>query len=343
MAHSAKAGCLAACQVLVAFVVGEATCRLPINLPPTAIPSGATIGPDGGLVIADLRGSVFFADLKDFSVREDAALLGDADLKADGPLYIRGLTMTSPESSFLYLGSTSMSVIFEYEWHKSRRVSRRFYLPEFEGAPRTIQSLLWVPTEASMHGGYFHVGSGQSGEVFVYELPLLQAGGSRVSAELVGSWAPAGTGHISGLAFSSNLIFVARGNGQLASILTYEARSDGLAGPLQDQFGADVGAEGLAVRRMPSKQWEVILAGTTPRSIFAYIFQPVTGLELQGGCAAFTKDPREAKQSTADEAEPRDHRELFHAFLFVLLLLCLFCAGSICLARAATRSWAMTS
>merc|ERR1719162_220059 len=99
--------------------------------------------------------------------------------------------MTNPESTFLYVGMENKAAILEFEWHSSHRIFRKFGLPAFERmGDRGMESLTWVPTQASHHQGYFYVGSEMTGHVFIYELPLLDETGPEASGRLISIWTP---------------------------------------------------------------------------------------------------------------------------------------------------------
>lgn len=241
-------------------------------------------------------GSILFVDLNDSAVREDGSLLNVTE--AGGQYDLQGVAMTNPESTYLYLGAGSRAAIFEYEWHEERKITRRFDLPDFDdrSAPdgiQSVRSLAWVPTTASSHGGYFHVGSGTTGRVFVYELPLQEATGPEAHAQLISSWAPLeGSRRLGGLAFSGGFLFASYDRGDASHVLIYEAKADGLPGELSEQYEVDVaGAEGLAVRRAGAFSKEVLFIGGRQRAVFAYLFRFVTGFELHGVCAALGQEP----------------------------------------------------
>lgn len=259
--------------------------------------------------MVERQGLVLFADLGDSSVRADRALI-NGSMEANGHLNLQGVAMTSPESSYLYLGTGGGdAAILEYEWHETRRITRRFGLPGFadpsskEGI-QSIKSLTWVPAEDSAHGGYFHVGSANEGKVFVYELPLLEDTGPEAPAQLISSWSPLpGSRHLGGLASSGGVLFASFEERGASHVLVYEALANGLHGKLREQYEVDVaGAEGLTARRKgPASDaaWEVIFIGGAKRAVYAYLFRFVTGFELHGTCASLIEESstRSAAQS----------------------------------------------
>lgn len=109
-------------------------------------PAAVTVGPQDKLIMANAAGMLLFADLDDFTIQEDVHFS-----QISKGSNIQGLTMTSPESTYLYLGAQEKSQLLEYEWHSSDRVFRTFNLL---GLPRDasseaqhlgLQSLTFVP------------------------------------------------------------------------------------------------------------------------------------------------------------------------------------------------------
>jgi len=266
-------------------VVG-ATCRLPIALPPASEPSGLTSGPRNSLVAVSDGGTLIFIDMDDLSVREDKTL-NDKYKDTYGWFDLEGVAMTNPESTFVYLGMENKAAILEYEWHTSRRIFRRFDLPGFERrGSHGMESLTWVPSDASRHQGYFYVGSQMTGHVFIYELPLLDDTGPVATARMADIWTPLKSEtNVAGMSYSSGYIFVNYDNGHSNHVLIFPIMKNGLPGPLKEQYEVDVSdAEGLTVRRTSSDSFEVFFASDMRQAIFAYDFKFITGFELHGRC-----------------------------------------------------------
>lgn len=238
------------------------------------------------MVVSD-TGTVQFVDLADMTVRQDQAI-NDKYTDSYGWFDFEGVAMTNPESTFIYLGMENKAVILEYEWHSSQRIFRRFDLPGFERrGDRGMQSLTWVPTDASRHQGYFYVGSQMTGHVFIYEVPLLDENGPEAAARLVDIWTPLKNDFlVAGLSFSSGYIFVNYDDGNSNHVLIYPILQNGLPGALEEQYQVDVAdAEGLAVRKISEDSWEVFFSSDSRKAVFAYIFKFITGFELHGHCS----------------------------------------------------------
>lgn len=265
----------------------HSTCRLPIELPADAEPSGATIGPHNSLIVPSDGGTLLFIDLGTHKVREDTSF-NDKYKDAYGWFDLEGIAMTNPESTFIYVGMENKAAVLEYEWHSSHKIFRRFMLPDFNNKEnRGMESLTWVPTAASHHQGYFYVGSQMDGSVYIYELPLLEQTGPEAMAKLINVWQPLpGNKDISGLSFSDGYIFTNFDDGVSNHVLIFPVLANGLPGKLKEQYQVDVtDAEGMAMRKIDSDTWEVFFTSDSQRSIFAYTFQFVTGFDLHPKCA----------------------------------------------------------
>ena len=81
-----------------------------------------TVGPQHKLLMANAAGMLLFVDLDDFTIQEDVHFS-----QISKGSNIQGLTMTSPESTYLYLGAQEKSQL-QYEWHSSHRVFCTFNL-----------------------------------------------------------------------------------------------------------------------------------------------------------------------------------------------------------------------
>lgn len=262
------------------------TCRLPITFPADAEPSGVTVGPQNQLVVVSDAGPILFVDLSDFSVRQDTGL-NDRYRDAYGWFDLEGIAMTNPESTFIYAGMENMAAVIEYEWHTSHRIFRKFSLPGFErSGNHGLESLTWVPTEASHHQGYFYAGSQMTGHVFIYELPLLDETGPEGRAKLIDVWTPLpGSQDVAGLSYSGGYIFVSYDNGNSNRVLIFPVLESGLPGRMKEQYELDVrDAEGMAVRKTGPETWEAFFTSDTERGVFAYNFHFVTGFELHKQC-----------------------------------------------------------
>mmetsp|Transcript_142537 Transcript_142537/g.355272 ORF Transcript_142537/g.355272 Transcript_142537/m.355272 type:complete len:328 (+) Transcript_142537:87-1070(+) len=290
MRHLAKPTLLGiALGSVYAVLLVAATCRLPVQFPETAGPSGVTIGPRNSLIVASDQGSILFVDMDDYAVREDTAL-NDKYRDAYGWFDLEGITMNNPEtSSYLYLGMENKPAILEYDWKSSHEIVRRFDLPGL--GTEGVQSLAWVPTQASSHMGYFYAGSRAQGSILVYELPLLENTGPEAQAVLRNTWTPlkdTSTKNVAGLAYSDGYIFVSYDDASSNHVLIYPIMANGLYGDLAEQYQVDVvDAQGMAVQKRANQTWEVYFASDSERSLLAYTFRFVTGFELHGHCTSF--------------------------------------------------------
>lgn len=298
-----------ACALLVGLSPhpAQASCRLPIPFPPGVEPSGATIGPQNQLVVADDGGSLIFVDLDDYAVRQDTAL-NDKYKDSYGWFDLEGIAMTSPESTYLYLGMENRALILEYEWHSSQKIFRKFVLHGLEhDGNRGTESITWVETDASEHGGYFYVGSQLTGRIYIYNVPLLSDTGPQANAELVSVWTPLGDNtDVAGLSYSSGFIFVNYDDGNSNHVLIYPVLGNGLPGDLREQYQVDVtDAEGIAVRKTSEDTWEVFFSSDSRRAVFAYTFRFESGFELHPSCALSLAGPAPVRAMMPGAAPPR--------------------------------------
>lgn len=283
------------CVVLKAVLsLVAATCRLPIDFPQASRLSGVTIGPENSLVVVSDGGSVLFADLDDFTVRVDQAL-NDKYKDHYGWFQLEGVAMTNPESTYVYLGMENQPIVLEYEWHSTHRITREFNLgPSFKHTgTKGIRSLTWVPNEASTQQGYFYIGSHMTGDIFIYELPLLDSTGPMAAAKLIDVWKPLsmlGNHNIGGLSYSSRYIFTSYDGGNSNHVLIYPVTDNGLCGELLEQYEVDVmNAQGMAVRKRDHDSWEFFFSSTRREAVFAYTFRFVSGFALHSQCSGLTR------------------------------------------------------
>ena len=149
--------------VLSVLPCAFAGCVLPLGMEGFQ-PSAMVAGPQNGLIVADAAGKLLFTDLEDFTLQDMQFSRQESEPN------IQGLAMTSPESTYLYLGAEHGSEILEYEWHSSHKIFRTFQLlglPHDASSDEQhlgLQSLTFVPTSASSQEGYFYASTGISGE-----------------------------------------------------------------------------------------------------------------------------------------------------------------------------------
>eukprot|EP00928_Gymnodinium_smaydae_P008355 TRINITY_DN13041_c0_g1_i1.p1 TRINITY_DN13041_c0_g1~~TRINITY_DN13041_c0_g1_i1.p1 ORF type:complete len:294 (-),score=65.39 TRINITY_DN13041_c0_g1_i1:20-901(-) len=236
------------------------TCRLPVTFPRTARPSGATAGPGNTLIFASGSGTLLFLDLDDYSMREDTAL-NDKYQDMYGSFDLQGLAMSDTLSNYVYFVAQGKASVFQYDFKDTRRIVRRFDLPGFSGSSAAgAESLTWVPTQASPHGGYFYVGSQLAGQVFVYELPINDDSAPVVSGDskqLMTIWTPLKESQtVAGLSYSGGYLFVNYDERYSNHVLIYPILPNGLPGELKEQYQVDVSnAEGLVARQSDGKSW----------------------------------------------------------------------------------------
>lgn len=253
-------------------------------------PAAVTAGPQNKLIMANAAGMLLFADLDDFTIQEDVQFSqGSKDSN------IQGLTMTSPESTYLYLGAAQKSQVLEYEWHSSHRVFRTFNLL---GLPRDaaseaqhlgLQSLTFVPTPASSQEGYFYASTGISGDVYIYEVPLLSEGAVQ-SASSVKLWSPlastaAAVHHVEGMAYADGHLFLCYTVEDSTRLLIFQVLASGLPGRLREQHQLDVQhVADLAVRKSTEEEWQMFFICQDKRNVYGYAFRFLEGFRLHPYC-----------------------------------------------------------
>lgn len=99
----------------------SAGCALPLTKEGFQ-PAAMVAGPDK-LVMANALGTLVFANLDDFTLEDVQFEVSRASASgAAEASNIQGITMTSPESTYVYLGAERGARILEYEWHSSHQV-----------------------------------------------------------------------------------------------------------------------------------------------------------------------------------------------------------------------------
>lgn len=244
--------CLTLLCVLLRPVGGGCVLPLMKGSPVGFQPKAIAAGPQEKLVIVDQRGVLLFADMKDFTVQQDFQLSREMDESN-----IQGLAMTNRDSTYLYAAANHDSELVEYEWHSSHKVFRRFKLLGVPSVGQGLQSLTFVPTPASSQEGYFYASAGISGDIYIYEVPLLSEG--LTSARSVKVWSPDSAPrhqdhHVTGLEYADGYLFVCYDMGSSAYLLIFEILPSGLPGPLQERHQATVGQRPLEVSFGKSKR-----------------------------------------------------------------------------------------
>lgn len=153
-----------------------------------------------------------------------------------------------------------------------------------------MRSLTFVPTDASLHVGYFYVGDRATGNILVYELPLLDKTGLEAQAVLKDTWTVVeahGSRHATGMSYSEGYLFLSYDEQESCHILIFSILPNGLHGPLAEQYQVDVvNAQGLAAKRATKDAWEIYIASAQQHAVFAYRFRFVTGFDLHDHCGA---------------------------------------------------------
>lgn len=87
-----------------------------------------------------------------------------------------GITMADPSTDFVYIGVEHPDSILEYNI-EIQTVTRTFSLVAYmTGADNAgLEALTFVPNSSSDEGGYFYAGLQETGEVFIFELPIVSS------------------------------------------------------------------------------------------------------------------------------------------------------------------------
>lgn len=87
-----------------------------------------------------------------------------------------GITVADPSTDFVYIGVEHPDSILEYNI-EIQTVTRTFSLVAYmTGADNAgLEALTFVPNSISDEGGYFYAGLQETGEVFIFELPIVSS------------------------------------------------------------------------------------------------------------------------------------------------------------------------
>ncbi|CAJ1334864.1 unnamed protein product, partial [Effrenium voratum] len=132
-----------------------------------------------------------------------------------------------------------------------------------------LQCVCFVPTPSSPHQGYFYVGSSISGEVYIYEVPLLEEGQKVASSVRV--WSPLkGNPRITGLEY----IFVSYDEGLSTHVLIFRVLASGMPGELLEEHQVDVvHGSGVAARQVSEEKWEIFFVSGEKMKIYGQLGQ----------------------------------------------------------------------
>lgn len=261
-----------------------AGCVLPIRMEgfqPTAM-----VTLSDKLVITNSAGVLLFVDLDDFIHQHDLHVFREAP-----GANIQGLTVTNPESTYLYLGAEHAAEVLEYEWHSSHKIFRKFQLlglPGSNGHPG-LQSLTFVPTPASSEEGYFYASTGTSGAIYIYEVPLLSEG-TLESASSVSEWNPnprkTASHHARGLAYADGYLFVCFALEDSTLLQIFHVLASGRPGSLREEHHVDVlEVADLAVRKAEEETWHIFFISKEKPKVYGYSFRFFEGFQLHPYCA----------------------------------------------------------
>ncbi|CAJ1447410.1 unnamed protein product [Effrenium voratum] len=155
-----------------------------------------------------------------------------------------------------------------------------------------LQCVCFVPTPSSPHQGYFYVGSSISGELYIYEVPLLEEGQKVASSVRV--WSPLkGNPRLTGLEYHEGYIFVSYDEGLSTHVLIFRVLASGMPGELLEEHQVDVvHGSGVAARQVSEEKWEIFFVSGEKMKIYGYGFRFVTGFEPHDFCAESFQAPK---------------------------------------------------
>ncbi len=127
-------------------------------------------------------GVIWHADLDILFVVSDGGIVtsmdvdgGDLENKTIGG-DLEAVTIADPETDFIYIGVENPDSVLEYNF-VTKSVTRQFFLDGYMTGPSNagLEALAFVPDDTSDEGGYFYAGLQATGEIFVFELPIVSS------------------------------------------------------------------------------------------------------------------------------------------------------------------------
>lgn len=277
-------------------------------------PSGGVFAGEK-LIVPDDSGKLLICDMKTKDVIRSFEFKEQYD-KFDGYADLESVTIVDPESTILYFALENKPRIVEYDFGQEKLL-RVFDLPnevknDLDTANnRGIESLTFINALAIPAGGYFYIGSQNSGKVHIVEVPLdtgKSKDGNLIATKFIDTWKPVDDRDLAGLDYDHNgHIFLNFDDGDYNTVLVYDIdETTGL--PKKDVVpevfkghdlkcdehpqikvpcfhGGVTDSEGIAVRQVSSNKWEIAFSSDTEVKVFGYIFD-INGLHQHPLCAA---------------------------------------------------------
>lgn len=252
----------------VLFLAGSLSVGSAVPFPPEALPA-VNIGqrlPSN----FEASGLVWHTELQRLFLVSDSGLVASmTDRGEDLELWpvdadIEAVTVANPKSDFIYLGIEHPDSIYEFNL-STGTVSRIFDLTGWMDGPKNsgLEALTFVPDDADPEGGLFYAGLQETGQIFVFRLPILSSADS-AAVTFIGSIYPIqGIKNISGMHYvpTQDVLYAIYDNTDLLRAMTTDGSLLGQWSlPGNDQEGVtikgselylceDYGNEGGAVYR----------------------------------------------------------------------------------------------
>jgi len=159
---------LSAAEIGFDSLFDESPLDIGIDLPAGYEPSGVIWHADLDILFVVSDGGIVTSMDVDGGNLENKTIGGD----------LEAVTVADPETDFIYLGiEQPRDSIVEYDI-VTQTVTRTFYLDsdmQSTAANAGLEALAFVPDETSDEGGYFYAGLQATGEIFVFELPIVSS------------------------------------------------------------------------------------------------------------------------------------------------------------------------
>jgi hypothetical protein len=182
------------------------------------------------------------------------------------PADLEGICVADPESDLVYLGVEDPDAIMEFNL-VTGQVTRTFLLTDAMQGPANqgLEALTFVPDPDCPDGGFFYAGLQFTGEIFVFELPILSSLPS-TNVKHVATLTPvAGRSDISGLDFDVEtriLYALWDGAGCLRAMDTDCALIDEWLVPGNDQEGIAIqGCRAFVAEDVGAEVWSYAFFG----------------------------------------------------------------------------------